>query len=233
MSALATQSLFVGPSIADTPRDGGLLYAKVLSPIGHCLPLSIQLHESVVALVSRLLFVGTPSAVSRLVVAVVADAVKRKTAWLRAHVRQEVLENLPSLANPDSASAVSLEVVVLGIAASSLHPGPSVVCRRNLPVHRAMSMLGASSGSGLNSQAAARPRSLVTQHNTIDDLFGSALTSAVPLRSACIAVLGTGNHSPSADNLAGQVDCSHTSIVSNFRSNVNVVGRKMISGVFA
>lgn len=86
--------------------------------------------ESSTSPVSRLLFHSRPPAVSRLVVAVVVDAIKRKSGRFLAHVSQEVLKRRPAFANRNPSAPVIPERFSEGICASLNHRGPTGIGAR-------------------------------------------------------------------------------------------------------
>lgn len=72
-----------------------------------------------------LLFAGSPSAIAWFVVAVIIDALQREIRRrLTAHISDEILERLPSLANSDAAASVVYEVPSVGIHAPLFHCRP-------------------------------------------------------------------------------------------------------------
>lgn len=68
---------------------------------------------------------GRPSAVRRLVVAIIVDAIKGHAVRTIAHVRKEVLERMPpTVADANTARAVSTEVAVPRVIATLEHAVP-------------------------------------------------------------------------------------------------------------
>lgn len=84
----------------------------------------LSLERSDMALVICLLLARSPTAVARLVVPIVVDAINGCTGWTRAHVSQEGVERLPSPANRNSATAVILVADASGIRAALMHGAP-------------------------------------------------------------------------------------------------------------
>jgi hypothetical protein len=80
------------------------------------------------ALVSGLLEVGRPSAIVRLVVTIIVDAVKRQARWSCSHISIEVLETVdPSFTNADTSTAIILVRLMVSVVASTFHADPSPV----------------------------------------------------------------------------------------------------------
>ncbi len=91
----------------------------------HCAP--IQGQASIPRHISVLLLVGGPSAVTRLVVAVVIDAVKCVSRWALAHVREEHIESVPLTAYTNASSSVAIKSLIARVAASVAHVCPDRV----------------------------------------------------------------------------------------------------------
>lgn len=87
----------------------------------------------VIALVVVLLATSRPAAITRLIVAVIVDAIYRVfRGWLGPHVSQKVLvRSLPPLADCYSTTAIIHELAVTRIKAPGLHPSPSLVLARD------------------------------------------------------------------------------------------------------
>jgi len=86
--------------------------------------LTVQNDADSVAAVSGLLDFGGPAAITRFVVAVCVDAVKRQTVRALAHVGQEALEFGPRIANLDTASAIVFVFDSARILAAITHSIP-------------------------------------------------------------------------------------------------------------
>lgn len=96
-------------------------------------------YPSIVTGVEVLLLSCRPSAVARLVMAVVVDAVKAvRTAWTRPHVGKELREVVqPLVAHRNAASAVSVKGFVAGTRAPVLRSKPTDILagRSDAPRH--------------------------------------------------------------------------------------------------
>lgn len=78
--------------------------------------------------IAALNFASRPSAVRRLVVSVVVDAIERMLPrWTWPHVAKEVLKSPPSLADRDASPPVVRERAVKGVSAAPQHLRPRVV----------------------------------------------------------------------------------------------------------
>lgn len=80
-----------------------------------------------VALVGALLLLGCPPAVSWLVIAVAVRALYGHVGGSVAHIRKEVGEVLPSVANLNASPAIRPVIVVVRVCASLFHVGPTLV----------------------------------------------------------------------------------------------------------
>lgn len=124
-------------------------------PVGsdHCF--AVALNDNITSRVRVLLYVSRPPTVSRLIVAIVVDAVDgMKRAWLRPHVGKKVLKRLkPSLAYANaSVEIISLVPFVFSILRTPIqHAAPcGVFC---LPTH---AVFCASNGVDFASEAPTR-----------------------------------------------------------------------------
>jgi hypothetical protein len=78
------------------------------------------------ASIPHLFLAGCPSAILRAIVAIIVIAFKLVIGtWARSHIRKEILKSLPSITNGDSATAIMMEKLYVGVLASSSHGGPS------------------------------------------------------------------------------------------------------------
>jgi hypothetical protein len=74
-----------------------------------------------------LLLRGGPTAVARFVVAVVVDAINRKSIGPLAHVGKELFKRIPSSAYRNSPSSIVLKVLTAWIGASFNHSSPNTI----------------------------------------------------------------------------------------------------------
>ena len=90
---------------------------------------SVYRYVDVGASISRLLKIGDPTTVSRLVVAVVVDTINRVFfGWTRPHVGIECLKAVePSITNLDTSRSIDWKFVIGLVSASSLHSGPDII----------------------------------------------------------------------------------------------------------
>jgi hypothetical protein len=68
-----------------------------------------------------------PPTVLRFVITVIVDSIKAGAFWACPHIRQEVLEGEPSVADRNASPAVTVVSDVLGIKAASLHGLPRLI----------------------------------------------------------------------------------------------------------
>jgi hypothetical protein len=77
------------------------------------------------SLISALLCCGSPSAILRLVVAVIVFAFKPKSVWLLPHIREEIIKQPPSFTNSDPSPTIIFEGPAFGIVTPLEHVLPS------------------------------------------------------------------------------------------------------------
>lgn len=118
------------PASTQAEHDALVRHAEDACPLTQVVRHAVFGQVNCFLLVRQLLEPCRPSAVSRLVVAVIVDAIQRQVrAGLRTYVRSEGLELHPAVAHCDATTAVA---VVLGISwaqAPGLHVGPRGVDR--------------------------------------------------------------------------------------------------------
>lgn len=141
----------IGPS-----NDGLAVQAKLARPLGYGhLASSFRAGQKhVVAAVVLLGLCIGPSAVAGFVIPVIVDAVNGGAgAGPGSHIGVEAREVMPAFAHSDSSAAVVRKALVVGIAASVLHGGPSGVLAASL--HPMLSASLASRNPHLATEAAA------------------------------------------------------------------------------
>ena len=88
--------------------------------------------NTVLLLVSLLLFLGRPTTIVRRVVPVVVDAIKRCSFWARPHVGEEVRIGVPpAVAHGDASATVVAKVMVCWRVAAAKHSLPDAVVGRD------------------------------------------------------------------------------------------------------
>ena len=86
------------------------------------------------SLISRLFAPRCPAAISRFVIAVWVDAIKRQSVWLFTHVSEKGCERIePSFANRDALSAVLLKLWNIRVETPRFHVSPTHIGRRYPP----------------------------------------------------------------------------------------------------
>lgn len=178
--------------------------SNFFGPFCNCLGLALVCKQSVCALVAILGCLSGPPNISRFVVSIVVDTVKR---MLTRRSRTNVGEECGKVANPlrkhrDSAAAVPWVCLVVLIAAASLYIGPSLIFRR-----APHSMLS----PPFNTNAPATFNNLLSakEPRLIDNHLSTAIANALP---AMLSAAWTSsqkakvfNHIDDADSLASQV----------------------------
>jgi len=119
---------------------------------------------------------GRPSAISRFVIAVVVDTIKRVVFRTLAHVGKKVIEFSPTFTNANTATTVMFPSSGFGISAPLQHGVPRSVSR----------MIGhAMRSDGISSPTSARLRwSRGTQLRRAQDCFVSAGTLTAPMHQS-------------------------------------------------
>lgn len=103
----------------------------------------------------NLLELRSPTAVRRLVVSAVVDAVDAPPCRGLSHVGEKVLELFPSLANGDSAPSVILPAFLFGVFAAVDHSDPAAPCFRSPGNSSSVSVAHIRSSRGLSLKAPA------------------------------------------------------------------------------
>jgi hypothetical protein len=157
-------------------------------------------HRSEVS-IARLLPSGRPTAITRHVVTVVVDAVKRVLAgWAASHVGQERRERfLPAVTDTDASRAVVLEPNVIRIAAPSLHALPDFVFGRRLPA-RTFAVTRVRAATTVISASAS-----ATQDATSAKLSTDCSTRPAAIASAKPCTTGATNNGQSSKSLSNKV----------------------------
>lgn len=188
---------------------GRVCHSELGCPLAERLALAAPFDHAVASLVSALADRRGPPTIPRAVPLAVVDAVKARSRRLDTHVRKKVSKGPPPLAHHDASAPVVCKMPVLRIRAPLRHPDPRVIGGGGLLPRRGVAVLGAPRDRDVASQAAARLRSGVPQHDTIHDADRPAFAPAAPHGSATRRVLSPLDYSPAAYTLARQVDRSH------------------------
>lgn len=129
-----------------------------------------------------------PSAIVRLVVAVVVDAINRHSWRFLTHVRKKVVELHPSFADCNSAPAILRESVIGRIGASLLHRVPRIVGRRcRATITRGLAMHKRATDFIVETTATFSRAGFQGVRN--DPFFATAGTTAQPIHTVSSALL--------------------------------------------
>lgn len=197
------------PSITDATPDGVWRHIEFACPFRDCHSLTIHRQRMVDPGVVALFDFGSPTAIVRLVVAVIVDAVKRMTVWAHTHVVEEILERFtPSGANLNTTCAVVLIFAAIRVVAATYH----------LVVGGAQWMIGQSMSSAsfcckFFLKASATKRSAFQQVTLYNGFLCAAFATTHPQVSPVRNVSGVADHSPSAELYSGQVQSVRASSV--------------------
>jgi hypothetical protein len=176
------QSSFIGPPVAQSGVKGIPRHADSLSPFAHAFRDAVQRQESIRRRVSGLLLTGRPSAIRRLVVAVVVNALNLHARWAFSHVIPELFVVSPRTAYGDASATVPIEAALVVVSASGEHLPPDAVRPCHRSVMPSLPVRLESSGSSL---LLARPASAAlgvagSQVAGNGPVFGAALALTTP-----------------------------------------------------
>lgn len=208
------QRFFHRPALLEPGNDGGSFNTAAFGPFGERQCDSIMREAGVGAPVPGLLLSCRPSTIVRLVRAIVIDSVHRVLRrWALAHVRQEVLEAEPPLADCDSAPSVERERLVVRVEASLFHVSPYLA----FPAV-ALSVLGVSFPFSdsvldvflclLSPEAAAASCCPASERHSEHRSLVSAVAVAEPLHGVVGLFrrpLGAGDHNESVETFSDEV----------------------------
>lgn len=197
--------LLVDPRVGDPLKAGNLLKRGHLSAI---------FHANVLALVVRLLDRGGPSAISRRIVAVVVDAIKRCSWRPGTHIRHEGAEIIqPSRGYGNPATAVFGVVRRSWPCAATLHCTPGSIFRPDLAFARESVSHGRLSVQvGFVTPAALRV--LGSQMRRRGDCRSAARADALPCNmTPANAIFCAAHNREPPEGLPGQIKQSHKRII--------------------
>ena len=187
------------------------------------------------ASILRLLLWRCPAAISRRVVSVVVDAIKRFAFWTSAHVGKKVFVLTPSTADADAATAISMISGVVGVFAALEHGRPPTIFRRDFAVPLiCIPMSEVKTAIYLAVPASARARVLSTKVKTENVNRATAVTVAYPSRSTRTLRLSENNET--TKSLTSKVNefLGHGSLLERFalkwRPSVSPLGRCAVGG---
>src|SRR6185369_5762592 len=120
----------LGPPKANTFANSSNWKSKLIFPVGYAHRLALECQHLSHATIANLNGSFCPSAIRRLIVAVVVNAVNRVfRGRTQPHVAQEILKQHPSLANGDASSTVVFVSNKFGVGATSTHAHPREMLR--------------------------------------------------------------------------------------------------------
>lgn len=175
---------------------------------------SIPGDKRIVSLVPGLLFVRCPMAITRFIIAVAVNPVKRLALWLFAHIGKEISKGKPVGINRYTSAAIVGIVAMLGIRASSDHTRPAMVSWRNSVC--GMAVFCASLYSHGGSKATTRLRVALSKlratYNTLITTVATAKPTGLPLAT----ILSASQDGPTVEFLSGNINHSHNTIITDF-----------------
>jgi hypothetical protein len=158
-------------------------------------------------LICPLFMVRSPATIVRGIRPVIVDTIERFTFWSFTHIGQEVFKDTPSVHNTDSTTTIKLPVTAFRVVAARLHGPPCPMCRRVISSAR-MSVSKPDCGSNVGSKTSTRFGMPISQMRTLDDDFGTTVTTASPSWPLSDSV-GNGNGCKFSESLIGNIQQPH------------------------
>lgn len=165
---------------AQSPIHGRLGNAEAFAPCRRGHRFAVECYAARVLTVVVLLFHARPPAVLRRVANVVVDSFKRHLRRGIAHVLVERARVVPSVANRDSATAISMKTRAVRVVTSPHHPAPDAV-----PARPGAAVRRHGCPRVLFAQATAGTHQCEGEVPIRDDFFRSAIAHTEP---PCFAV---------------------------------------------
>ena len=222
MTRLKNRSLFI-PSAKQSLVDQIAVSAKFIAPLLDGLSLSVHCDEPIGSRVVRLLFARRPAAVLRRVIAVNVDADDCATGRSAPHVVSKRAEGLaPSVADFDSAPAISGIAVVGRVATATQHVLPGFIFSRPISAVVRMALHLRRRFSLLLRKTPARLRAAALHFRGYGDLFAAAVTSVAPQRLLSGVCSSAFNSDETPKSLSGNVGfATHASLLRyGFRDSI-------------
>jgi hypothetical protein len=197
------------PVLVDPSMQSPNTNTKALGPINQRHGLAVVRQGFAVASVSRLLGLGCPAAVARIVVAVIVDAVYRVVRrWPCPHVLKECRETAsPLLAHLYTSASVAVVCVILLVLASGNYRVPDGVLGR-FAQSVSSAMLGRPHTNNFSLQASATTNGAVYKRSGRGNPPSSALAHTFPVCVTpfdAIGLLGLANDSQPTKGLASMI----------------------------
>lgn len=203
MTKWQCQSLFNRKPVTKTASDCFVPQSCSLSPFHQCQCFIVEGQQMISAHISHLLLHCRPAAVAGFVSLVVVLAVNGHSLWAFSHVRKEVSEVPPAVADGYATSSVAFPVLVIGVRASIDHRRPYSIRPRVGTTPTLMSMLREPLCGSLVLVAPTRHRQPAAKIAALHWTFDSAVASTEPRMSTSA---DKGNYGPSPKPPAGQIN---------------------------
>jgi hypothetical protein len=150
-------SFFHCQSSIESISQRGLRDTGLSGPVCEAHGPSVNGEPLIEARVSNLLILRRPAAVTRVVISVVVNTVKRMFLWARTHIGDKGLIGAPSFADGYTASSIAWKVSGVWVSAPLMHSGPDSVLApsvatggrsvRGVPDHKHFSVSAPATGS--------------------------------------------------------------------------------------
>jgi len=116
---------FNGPTTLDASFESSMIHSKFFRPLAHHHLFAVVLNKVGVAAVTKLIHERRPSYISRLIVAVVVNAIKRHPVRSPTNIREEGRKIIsPFFAHRNTSTAVIPKSLVFGIKAPGFYSAP-------------------------------------------------------------------------------------------------------------
>ena len=209
------QSFLNGPAFSQTSKERVSRDDKAFGPFRHSERDAFHSKENVSTAIASLFAISGPAAIAWRVVAIIIDSVNRVCwRWTRTHVRKEVYEATPSLADLDAAPAVVLIAARRRLVAAFKHRNPRFILRCREFSSRtiaALSMYGVVSialSCNFRIQTATALRCMPSQVSGVNNFLSAALAAAFP-HWVFALFSGIANHRPSPKRFVSQIVHHH------------------------
>ncbi len=151
--------------------------------------------------IPHLLRACRPSAIARLVIAVVVDAFNGMAKWAWPHVIEKCRERIePSGIDSYASTAVVLEVSSVRIKTARFHGLPRSVFARSLTMPR-RAVSGHTGAHTINGETSATPRFARRQRSRLDKVNLSAIATTFDSRTSIKCFVGISDNEPSFKSL--------------------------------
>lgn len=194
--------------MTQSPKNTSWVNAQLLRPCRCALRSSLECEKPIQTHVPHLFFLGSPTAIARLVVAVfVGIAIQAVFCGRRlSHIFKKVLKLAPPFTYGNTPAPVVTKLVVALVSAPVPHMRPTTVRARFSSAPRSTMF-----GDSLTLAASAAGRATALQVNRKGDSLFAADAGAMPCTQSPRFLPGVAKNGESAEAFAGEIDESRIS----------------------